>query len=110
MAGKYFGNEDPMGKILAIDDKDYNVTGVLKDIPRNSHFRFDFLASFVTLNDIMGKDRLDDWMNHLHYTYLLLPKDYPPAELERKLPDFIEKHTGERIDRSLAVFIRVILG
>ncbi len=43
-AKKYFGNEDPMGKVLHIDVLgDMMVSGVLKDIPGNAHFHFDFL-------------------------------------------------------------------
>ena len=44
-AEKYFGCEDPMGKLLDIDGKDYVVRGILKDTPENSHFIVDFLAS-----------------------------------------------------------------
>ncbi len=69
MARKYFGQENPVGKILIVDPKrrdrsgrlthetlDYNVTGVMKDIPRRSHFTADFLLSFVDLNDVYGED------------------------------------------------------
>lgn len=46
MAKKYFGEENPMGKLLNADQRrDYEVTGVIKDVPHNSHFHYDFLAS-----------------------------------------------------------------
>ena len=49
MARKYFGSADPMGKILNMDHKsDWIITGVIKDWPENSHFKFDFLGSFCT--------------------------------------------------------------
>lgn len=47
---KYFGNEDPIGKVLRINDsRDYLVTGVMEDVPANSHMKFDFLCSFTSL-------------------------------------------------------------
>ena len=45
MASKYFGDEDPMGKMMKADNENYMITGVIEDMPSNSHFHFDFLAS-----------------------------------------------------------------
>ncbi|MGH7456813.1 MAG: ABC transporter permease, partial [bacterium] len=89
MAQKYFGDEDPIGKILTLDNKsDLQVTGVVKNLRRNSHFRFDFLISFATYNDW----DLQEWnMNNFH-TYLLLAQDHFAPALERKFPDFLAKH------------------
>ena len=50
MAEKYFNGQDPVGQTLAIDnEKEYKVTGVLENVPQNSHIKFDFLASITTL-------------------------------------------------------------
>jgi putative ABC transport system permease protein len=52
-AEKYFRNEDPMGKVLRLDNAyDFQITGVMKDVPKNSHYSFDILASFSTLSVI----------------------------------------------------------
>ena len=49
-AQKYFGDEDPIGKTLRFNnDTDYRITGIAENIPSNSHFHFDFMASFATL-------------------------------------------------------------
>lgn len=66
-AKKYFGNADPMGKIIQIETLgDLMVTGVLKDIPANAHFHFDFLASYRKL-----KGNLDaNWGGYNDYTYV----------------------------------------
>ena len=70
-AYKYFGNENPIGKILKVNRKtDLVVTGVMKDIPQNSHLRFDFLASTQSADSLLGKGFLNDPMNTVVYTYL----------------------------------------
>jgi putative ABC transport system permease protein len=95
MARKYFGNEDPIGKSVRLEGgSDAEITGVMRDWPTNSHLRFDFLASFA-LTGTYYKDyetRWDLW-SAVH-TYLLLPPDYNPDDLERKLAAFVEKHVA----------------
>jgi len=97
-ARKYFGDEDPMGKVLNVTDEynqyDFLITGVLKNIPLNSHFRFDFLASFITLEKHY-RFNLPNWFNHAYYTYLLLEKGCNPKDLEKKFPGLVEKYTGK---------------
>ncbi|NIR50303.1 FtsX-like permease family protein [candidate division KSB1 bacterium] len=89
LAQKYFGDEEPIGKRLIIDnDEEYQVTGVVKNVPRNSHFHFDFLVSFVSYNFF----DLNAWrMNNFH-VYLLLKPDVSPAVLEQKFPEFVRTH------------------
>ena len=95
-AKKYFGDADPMGQSLFINDMhNFTVTGVLEDVPFNSHFRFDFLASFSTVEKWRG-EWLNNWFNHNYYTYILLAKSCHPSDLESRLPDFIRKYTGEQ--------------
>ena len=65
-AKKYFGTDDPINKILTIDVLgDVKVTAVIKDVPANSHFHFDFLASFKALGNID-----DVWGQYNYYTYV----------------------------------------
>ena len=95
MAEKYFSGEDPMGQTLSIDNEhDYRIMGILKEIPRNSHIKFDFLASMATLEAQDSRyGKLWAWNC---YTYLLLPEGYSYLDLERKFPDFIRRHRGEK--------------
>ncbi|HEV7347704.1 ABC transporter permease [Telluribacter sp.] len=84
MANKYFGNSDPIGKVLRTNnEEEYRVTGVLADVPANSHFTFDYLISMATLKD----PEQQDWVRFNHfYTYFLL-KDgasYPKVEGQLK--------------------------
>ena len=100
MARKYFGDEDPLGKTLRINDKqDYSVTGVVKDIPSNSHFVFNMLCSFQTY--ITEGDVSDDqWFDVRFYTYLLLDENVDIKNFEEKIPGFIDKYLGELMKAS----------
>ena len=93
MARKYFGGEDPLGKTLRVSEMgnwyDYEVTGVLQNIPHNSHFRFDFLASIMPFGESRS---IGYWGNWNFHTYLLLPPDYLPDRLEKQLSDFLKRH------------------
>ena len=94
MAQKYFGKDDPMEKVLCIDDAvELKITGVAKDVPKNTHFRFDFLASFESMP---YKWALNTWRTLQFYTYVLLNKEYDQYELDEKLSPFLKKHFGEQ--------------
>lgn len=89
---KYFGDKDPVGKILNFNNSsDYKITGVFKNIPQNSHLRFDFLASFSEY----ASRHFGEWGISNYYTYVLLPKNYPLDAFRNKMPDFVEKYRGK---------------
>lgn len=96
---KYFGREEPMNKTLKIDDQDYLVTGVMEDMPRNSHFHADMFGSMKTLEQIPGVQEryFQSWARHEFYTYLLLREGSSAEDLEAKLPGFIDKHAAAQI-------------
>jgi putative ABC transport system permease protein len=96
LARRLFGRADPVGQTIAIyglsAKYDLKITGLLKDIPANSHFRFDFVSSLEHL-----RSRSDEKNGRLVcVTYLLLRDKRDAAALEAKLPDFIKRHYGER--------------
>jgi putative ABC transport system permease protein len=94
MAHKYFGNEDPIGKILNTGKKDnFVVTGVIKDIPQNSHLHPDFMASLTTLPD----SRNPTWLSNNYYTYLLLRKGVNVVEFQKKLDDEVTKYASPQL-------------
>jgi len=103
MAEKYFGNEEPVGQILKIkewySDKKYGykIKGVLKNIPRNSHFTFDFLLSYNTLYTLKrgGRDSVEKWSYYEPKTYIRLEPNANSADLEGKFPAFLRKYKGE---------------
>lgn len=96
MAEKYFGKENPLGKIVRLDNQlDYTVTGVFEPMPAQSHFHPNFLVSFSTLNDprVYGAEGLrSNWGNNSFSTFLLLPQNYDPQKLIKAFPAFQNRH------------------
>jgi len=96
MAEKYFGNADPIDRVLVIDNQfELTVSGIVESMPSQSHFHFDFLVPWVTLDFLMDFSNSTSWGNNSYYTYLLLPDGYLAASLEAQLPAFIEQQAGE---------------
>ncbi len=94
-ARKYFGDEEPIGKIIAVTNNYgkqlYRITGVFEDIPDNSHVKFDFLLSYDSLIRL-NSDAEYYWGWNAFNTYVLLAPDADPQSLERKLPQIVEKY------------------
>ena len=94
MAGKYFGDEDPMGKMIKIHGEDlYKVTGICKDVPDNSHFHFNFLASYCSTST--SEDPL--WINSNVYTYLVLNEQVEPEAFRDQLNFLVEEYVGPQV-------------
>lgn len=100
-AHKYFGNEDPLGKVLKVgqDEEVFEVSGVVKGFPENSHFRFNMLGSMTSiyLADVT------QWLGNNNYTYLLLQEGFMPDQLEAKFPPLLEKHMGPQLEELLGM-------
>jgi putative ABC transport system permease protein len=96
-AGRYFGSENPLGRILNYNNQyDFTVTGVVENVPQNSHFTFDMLCSYETLYDL-DREAMENWFNFMDYTYLLLPEGFDYKILENKFPALIEKYMGSML-------------
>jgi putative ABC transport system permease protein len=80
IAARYFGKADPIGKTLTAGTTTYEVTGVIKNIPFNSHFRFDAVASRNNLPKQLGS-----WGNFGVFTYLLFPENFDVKAFETKM-------------------------
>ncbi len=92
MARKLFGNQDPLGKIVQLDQKaDFTVTGIIKDIPSNSHLLRDIFIPFETWGKLY-EEPLDHWLYMSFYTYVLLNPDADILGIEAKFPAFIKKY------------------
>jgi putative ABC transport system permease protein len=101
MARKYFGDADPIGKVLEFKDEHgvFTITGLIDDVPENSHFHFGLFASLSTLPD----SRSDSWMTSDYFTYLVLPKEYDYRQLEAKLPVTMEKYTSPQLQKAMGI-------
>ncbi len=97
-AKKYFGSKNPVGQILSVDKKtSYRITGVFKDIPYNSHLKFDILLSYQNLLQKFGNEVEDSWGDSGWYTYLLLKPHADIRALEKKLAALVEAEFGEEL-------------
>jgi putative ABC transport system permease protein len=99
VAKKYFGSEDPMNKIIQLDNnkRSFRVTGIFAPFPVNSHLHPDILASFNTLKDsvIYGEKQLEtNFGNNAFYTYLLFPKNYNVDRIKAQLPAFLDEYVN----------------
>ena len=92
---KYFGAEDPVGRIFSVDKKtDYQVAGVFKDMAANSHLKFDILLSYPNILDLYGKDVEDSWGDSGWFTYILLKPHADARAFEKKLPALVDAEFG----------------
>ncbi|MCW3091919.1 MAG: FtsX-like permease family protein [Ferruginibacter sp.] len=102
LAKKYFGKENPMGKVISFKDGKNaacKVTGVIEKVPVNSHFHFEGFASMASLPE----SREPTWMSSNFYTYLVLPDGYDYKKLEAKFPQVVEKYIGPQLFQAMHV-------
>lgn len=102
VARKYFGSEDALGKTMVFKDDNLapmKVTGIIDEMPENSHFHFGLLASMAGLPEANDPS----WMNSNFFTYLLLPKQYDYKKLEARLPDELDKYAGQQFQKGLGI-------
>ena len=101
MARKYFGEMDIVGKTLVINDSiPYKVTGVMRDMPTQSHFHADFL---VSLSESEDAKQPDAWTQNSYNTYILLRQGVDGHQFEGKLQEMIVKYIAARIQSFLNI-------
>ncbi|MBT1712011.1 ABC transporter permease [Fulvivirgaceae bacterium PWU5] len=95
MATKYFGAKDPLGEQMKFWGDDLTVTGVMEDVPHDSHLQFDFLISLPTLQLVMG-DRVDErWDMPVFYTYILTKSGTTASQLEDAVSQLVKKNVTD---------------
>lgn len=94
-AHKYFGNANPIGQTLRFDgDEDFRVTGVMEDMPAQSHFRADFLGSAVSHTRVENTV----WVSNSFFTYIRVHPTATGADVEAKFPALIRKYVVPQIE------------
>ncbi len=92
-AAKFFGKENPVGKTVYLNKlSPFKVTGVCKEVPENSHIKFNMLASFSSLDE---KYYDNNWTYPAFYNYVLLAPGTDPKKVEAKFPAFINKYLSQ---------------
>lgn len=97
-AQKYFGGENPLGNRLRYNDKfDFQVTGIFKNVPENTHFTYDLLASFQSLRTLQGEDAvyMDRWTSMNYQTYIQLREGTDPIEFAKVMEKYLVENTPQ---------------
>jgi putative ABC transport system permease protein len=91
-AKKYFPNEDPMGKIITMNDTvPLTVSGIMSDLPEATHFKFEAIGSFKKVEALWGSP---NWWDVSYYTYLLLRNKESMTTVSRKIAGILDKYNG----------------
>lgn len=98
-AKRYFGNEEPVGKILRFFGQDFKVSAVCEDMPDNSHMRFDFLTKWS--DQFFGGGRESNFTTFTSHVYILLRPDADPIALEAKFPKMVDTYASAQIEADL---------
>lgn len=98
LAAKIFGQEDPVGKVVRMNDEtDFVVTGVFQDLPEQSHMKFDLLYSFETYVNFTSEEARTAWQWDGFLNYIALRPGTDPEALEAKFPAFVQRRAGEEL-------------
>lgn len=100
LAKKYFGEEDPIGKQIHIGQNDYEITGIMEEIPANTDFRFSALLSLSSF-PAQAKAIYDrDWMRMCNFTYFLFQENADASGFQDKLDEFASKYVQPWLDQN----------
>jgi putative ABC transport system permease protein len=109
-ARKYFGDEPALGKLLRLEEQerlDFEVTGVIEDIPSQSHFEIDMLASMSTMRQFFGNGQLPQtWIWNPCWTYVLLSEGTSQSDLEAIFPDFYLNHYPDLSEQDVTLYLQ----
>ncbi len=94
MAAKYFGNDDPLGKTLKLNNREYEITGVVDNPPANTHWKYNIIISFKTLEKWSG---LYNWYATMTYTYVKLSAGADVKSFEEQMQHLAHKYVGETL-------------
>jgi hypothetical protein len=99
-AAKYFGQENPVGKTLTVNNTyDVVVTGIMEDVPSNSSLEFELLSPFdLLLKEFIGEDNNDNWGFNSFATFVMLLEGLSSHDLDRKLDGYLKKYQDEDRD------------
>ena len=106
-AKKYFGDEPAIGKILLVEEQiEMEVTGVIKDLPAQSHFNIHILGSMSTFREMNGGQTPQSWIWNPCWTYVELYDQIKPEQVEARMPDFYLAHYPDFQDQEITLYLQ----
>ncbi len=104
MATKYFGKDNPVGKLMVIgnDNRTFKVTGIAGNPPMNSHFTFNMLISSESSDNL----KQGIWLNNFMYTYFMLKPNTIVATVDKKYMDLVSKYVGPEVERFMQITLK----
>ena len=98
-ATRHFGKQNPMGQTLVLDNRQaYKVSGIMRDVPKNSHFRSDFFLTMLNDDYPWGQ-----WLSNNYHTYILLKPGTDEKTFAKNLDIVIEKYVGPQAMQMIGV-------
>jgi putative ABC transport system permease protein len=103
LAKKYYGDKDPMGQVINIDNQlNAKVTGVIKDVPGNRSLPFQFLVSLESIKTQLKQNMANFWgIGGGFFTFILLPPHYSISNIQNKIPQFLHKNWGNDVGKDV---------
>lgn len=99
-AHRLFGDEDPLGKEIVLDQEDaYVITGVMKNVPQNSHLQVKILTALPYSHDFF-REYQSDWNNYGAYTYVVFDEKVSPEKFAANIPAFVKKYFKPEANRN----------
>ena len=97
---KYFNTTQAVGRTMLVNNRDnYKITGVIKDIPAQSHFNYDLFVSMATLEE----SRRNNWLSNNFNTYIVLKEGADPKKLEAQFDGLVEKYVGPQVMQYMSI-------
>jgi putative ABC transport system permease protein len=99
LARKYFGDENPIGQVIKLDNElNVTITGVMEDMPQNSHFRYELIASLTNAETVFGTESMNNWGWQNFLVYFLMQDRFSQPAFEKKCSELIAKHINSGPD------------
>jgi len=108
-AKRYFKEENPIGKTFRFEDRlDLKVTGLIKDVPQNSHFKFNMMASLSSMRNYYRGRLPNSWVWNPCWTYMIIEKG-KAEELESFFPKFIENYFYDAENEYISLYLQPLV-
>lgn len=106
-AKRYFGNQNPIGENIRFETNlNLQVSGVIKDVPEQSHLKFDFIGSMSSLRALYRGKLPQTWVWNPCWTYILLNDNVDPKTLEAEFPGYIQKYFFDAEKENISLYLQ----